>query len=324
MSAPTTKDLVANEKQLQKEAKKRDLKKRLKKYWMLYFMALPCVLGSFVFSYVPMWGLSIAFMDYKVGKPFGEQKWVGFKHFIKFFNDWDLFSKLLKNTVLINVCSMICVYVLGVTLAVLLFENRMKKLTRGTQLITLYPHFLSQVIVYSIATIFMAQNNGVINQVLRNLGIIEKGIPFMTSNISRWAKIAVGQWCGVGYQSIILYSSLVAINSDEFEAATIDGASRFQRIRYITLPHLLPTVCVMMVVSIGNLLSSNFESFKLWTNSGNYDTMISYGMYVYNYGMQKLRYSYATAIGIVNSVVSLFLVFFANKMSKKVSGAVLF
>lgn len=293
--------------------------KRIIKYRALYLMVLPALIAYFLVRYVPLWGLSLAFVDYKVGKPVFEADFVGFKHFIKFFSDIADAKNIFFNTIIINVSGIVFTYLLGIILAVCMHENRAKSLTRGSQLFTLFPYFLSSVIVYSLVSVFFSQNNGVINTLLKNWGIIDNSINFLGSNITRWVMVFSRVWCQSGYYAILFYSTLTSINTDEFDAAAIDGASRWQRIRYITLPHLKGTVSVLLVVSVGSILGSSLDQFMLWTNSQNYDSMITFSMYVYNYGLGKMQFSYAAAVDLFNGVVSTTLVLIANRISKKVS-----
>lgn len=283
-------------------------------------MALPALIAYFLFRYAPLWGLSLAFFDYKVGRSIFECDFVGFKYFLKFFNNISDAGNIFFNTILINAAAIFLTYLFGVVLSIMMFENRSKQLTRSSQLFTLFPNFLSAVIVYAVITVFFGQNNGVINVILRNLGIIDENINFMGSDLTRWVMVGSRIWCGAGYYAILFYSTLTSISTDEFDAAAIDGATRWQKIRYITLPHLKGTVSVLLVVSVGSILTSSLDQFMLWTNSQNYDTMITFSMYVYNYGLGKMQYSYATAVDIFNGVVSTALVLVCNRISKKVSG----
>jgi len=295
------------------------IKKRIFKYRTLYLMVLPAFISYFLLKYVPLWGFSLAFFDYKVGKPLLECDFVGFKHFIKFFSDISNAGNIFLNTIIINVAGIVFTYLVGVILAIFMYENRAKKLTRTSQLFTLFPYFLSSVIVYSLASVFFSQNNGVINTILLQLDIVDAGINFLGSDITRWVMVFSRVWCQAGYYAILLYSTLTSINTDEFDAAAIDGASRWQRIRYISLPHLKGTVSVLLVVSVGSILGSSLDQFMLWTNSQNYDSMITFSMYIYNYGLGKMQFSYAAAVDLFNGVVSTILVLAANKVSKKVS-----
>lgn len=292
--------------------------KRIKKYRALYLMVLPALICYFLIRYVPLWGLSLAFVDYKVGRSLFECDFVGLKHFIKFFSDIADAKNIFLNTIIINVSGIVFTYLLGIFLAVCMHENRAKRLTRTSQLFTLFPYFLSSVIVYSLVSVFFAQNNGVINTILKDMGILENGINFLGSDITRWVMVFSRVWCQAGYYAILFYSTLTSINMDEYDAAAIDGASRWQRIRYITLPHLKGTVSVLLVVSVGSILGSSLDQFMLWTNSQNYDSMITFTMYVYNYGLGKMQFSYAAAVDLFNNVVSTALVLIANRISKKV------
>lgn len=293
--------------------------KRFKKYAVLYLMALPAMIGYFLFRYAPMWGLSLAFFDYKVGKSIFDCNFVGLKYFIKFFSNIADAKNIFINTILINVSGIVFTYLFGIIFAVCMHENRAKRLTRASQLFTLFPYFISSVIVYSLVSIFFAQNNGVINTILKDLGLLDSGINFLGSDITRWVMVFSRVWCQAGYYAILFYSTLTSINMDEFDAAAIDGASRWQRIRYLSLPHSKGTVSVLLVVSVGGILGSSLDQFMLWTNSQNYDTMITFSMYIYNYGLGKLQFSYAAAVDLFNAIVSTTLVLIANKVSKKVS-----
>lgn len=294
-------------------------RKRIKKYSVLYLMVLPALICYFFISYVPLWGVSLAFVDYKVGKSLFDCEFVGFSHFIKFFSDISEAKNIFINTIIINIAGIVFTYLAGVIFAICMHENRAKRLTRMSQLLTLFPYFVSSVIVYSLVSVFFSQNNGVINSILKDMGILENGINFLGSDITRWVMVFSRVWCQAGYYAILFYSTLTSINMDEFDAAAIDGASRWQRIRYISLPHLKGTVSVLLVVSVGGILGSSLDQFMLWTNSQNYDTMMTFSMYVYNYGLGKLNFSYAAAVDLLNGVLSMILVLLANKISKKVS-----
>ena len=296
-------------------------RKIVKKYSTLYLMVIPAFLCYFLIRYVPLWGLSLAFVDYKVGKSIFDCEFVGFSQFIKFFNDVDGAMRVFRNTIIINITAVAFIYVVGIILAICMHENRAKHLTRTSQLLALFPYFLSPVIVYSIASIFFAQNNGVINIILRSIGVLDDGISFLGSDITRWVMVFSRVWCQAGYYAILFYSTLTSINMDEFDAAAVDGASRLQRIRYISLPHLKGTVSVLLVVSLGGVMGSSLEEFKLWTNSANYDTMTTFSTFVYNYGLGKLDFSYAAAVDMFNGILSMALVLFANKISKKLSSS---
>ena len=293
-------------------------KTKLRKYRALHLMVLPALISYFLLKYIPTLGFSMAFVDYKLGKPILECNFVGLKYFEKFFADISTAKNVFFNTIFINIMSIVGMYLIGVIISIAFQECKWKKISRISQMTAMFPYFMSAVVVYSIALIFFGQNNGVINQGLTSLGIVNQGINFLGGEKwSRWTMIFCNIWIQAGYYSIMFYSTLTSINDDEYDAASIDGASRWQRIRYITLPHLSSTIWVLGIVSAGQIMTASFDTFMLWTNAQNYDSMITLGVYAYKYGLGKGQFSYATAVDIFNTIVSLAIVMIANYIAKK-------
>ena len=285
-------------------------------------MVLPAVVSYFMFKYVPAAGFRMAFVDYKLGKPISECKFVGFKYFARFFSDLSIAKNVFFNTIFINVFSLIGIYLAGVIISIAFQECKWKKISHVAQMTAMFPYFMSAVVVYSIALVFFGQNNGVINQFLKSTGIVERGVNFLGGEKwSRWSMIFCNIWIQAGYYSIMFYSTLTSINNDEYDAASIDGATRWQRIRYITLPHLSSTIWVLGIVSAGSIMTASFDMFMLWTNAQNYDSMITLGVYSYKYGLGKSQFSYATAVDIFNTLVSLVIVLIVNTIAKKRANA---
>jgi putative aldouronate transport system permease protein len=209
--------------------------------------------------------------------------------------------------------------------AVLLNELSSSAFKRTTQFITFFPFFLSPIVVYSIVYSFLAVNSGLVNQVLKSTGIISTGINFMSDKAWAWPMI-IGKnlWKGFGYTSVIYLASISGIDQEQYEAAEIDGAGRFARIRHITIPHLYPTITVLMILNIGALLASDFSTMYMYVNELNRPMLEVFSTYVYREGIQKLNFSYATAAGFVLSLIGLFLMLSANWFSRHFTGRAIF
>lgn len=293
---------------------------RREKY--LFLMLAPAVVCALIFSYVPMAGLYIGFVDYKLGFSIFEAEFVGLKHIIKFFTDMTGSTmRVLRNTICINLISMALNVVVPCAFALLLNELTSMRFKKSVQTITFFPYFLSPIIIYSITYNFFAVNSGVVNQLLKQMGLISEGINFLSDPAWAWPLIiGMGVWRSFGYNSVIYLAAIAGIEQEQYEVAEIDGAGRLARMLHITLPGVLPTVTVLMILNIGGLLGSDFGTMYIFTNTLNRDRMEVFSTYVYRMGIQKLNFSYATAAGLILSMVGLGLTLSANGISKKMSG----
>ena len=304
-----------------KKTRKNALIYSIKKNREIYIMLIPVVLYYVVFRYAPMFGNMIAFQNYKVTKGILGSDWVGFKHFIAFFNDI-FFLRVLKNTLTISVSSLLFSFPMPIIFALLLNEVKNLKFKKCVQTITYMPHFISTVIISSMILTYVAPN-GVINAVIQALGFDK--VPFMTD-----PKYFVGVyvisniWQNLGWSSIIYISALSGIDTELYEAAAVDGANRWKQTIHITIPGILPTISIMLIMQIGSLLSVGYEKILLLYNPAIYESADVISTYVYRKGILGAEYSFSAAVGMFNSIVNFILLVFANWFSKRFQGSGLF
>ncbi|RYI30395.1 sugar ABC transporter permease [Bacillus infantis] len=292
--------------------------KKLYNQRYLYFMMLPAFILVFVFNYVTLAGWMLAFKNYQAGLGLWDSPWIGLYHFKSFFVEGKEYLYLLRNTLAMNVSVIVINLTVALTFAVLLNEIRNKKFTKVIQTLSIFPYFVSWVIVYSIMHALFSVSSGAINETLMELGIISKGINILGDEEFSWGLIiAIQLWKYLGYNGVLFIASIASIPSEQYEAAEIDGANRYAKIFYITIPNLMPTLIVLLIMNIGWVLNSDFDLFYLFTNPTNLERMEVLDMYIYRYGLQLGNYSYATAVGIIKSIVSVLLVLSANYLSKK-------
>ncbi len=293
----------------------------IKKHKNIYFMLIPVVLYYVIFHYVPMFGNIIAFQDYKITRGILDSEFVGFKHFITFLNDF-YFWRLIKNTLTINVLNLIFSFPMPIILALLLNEVRNQRFKKCVQTITYMPHFISVVIVCGLVTNFVS-TDGLINSVIKALG--GEGVQFLTTpRYFPAIYIISGIWQNIGWSSIIYLSALSSIDQELYEAAAIDGASRWKQTIHITIPGILPTISILLIMQIGQMLSVGYEKIILLYNPSIYETADVISTYVYRQGILGANYSYSAAVGLFNSIVNFVLLITANKVSKKSTGNGLF
>ncbi|WP_409341712.1 ABC transporter permease [Paenibacillus sp. MBLB4367] len=291
----------------------------------LYLMLLPAVLFLFVFWYVPIFGWLIAFINYKPGFKLFPAEWTGLRQFQSFFTDSKDFVYLLRNTLVMNIGSLIANLGAAFVFALLLNEIRHRFFGRLIQTVTFFPFFVSWIIIYSLSSALFATSSGAVNETLVQWGLIEEGVNVLGDPKYAWMfMIALGVWKYLGYNSVIFISSIASIPQDYYEAAQMDGANRFQRMWYITIPALVPTLIVLLILNSGWILNSNFEQFYLFTNAINWEKMEVLDLYIYKYGLQLLNYPYATAVGIMKTFISLVLIIAVNAISKKATGKAIF
>lgn len=303
----------------QKKSKKISWQK-IKDQKYLIFMSLPFVIWLFIFKYIPIFGWSMAFQNYMPGKGFFEQEWVGLKYFIQMFQD-DVFYNAMRNTLAMSFLSLAFGFTLPILLAILINEIKREKFKRTVQTISYLPHFVSWVIVASIFNRLLSTDSGVVNNILVALHIIEEPVQFMAKpELFWWIVTAADVWKELGWNSIIFLAAISAISPDLYESAMVDGASRFRRIWHITLPGILPTIMVILIMSIGNLINIGFEKQFLMRNALVRDYSDVLDLYILDYGVNAGRWAFGTAAGIFKSVVSIILVFGANLFSRKALG----
>lgn len=294
------------------------MKKQIKKSIPLYVLMLPAMIYLVLFNYVPMYGVQIAFKDFSnkagiLGSPF-----VGLKHFIKFIN-YPNFGLLMKNTFIIGAYT-IATFPCAVIFALLLNEVRNAKFKKAVQMISYMPHFLSTVVVCSMVSLFFHPNQGVVNMVIEHLGGVSQDfltIPEYFADIYVWS----GVWQEIGWKSIIYMSALAGVSEELVEAARVDGAGRLRVIWHVYIPGILPTIVIMLILSCGNVLSVGFEKVFLLQNSLNLSASQTISTYVYEIGLRGGQFSYSTAIGLFNNIVTIILLSIVNRTAKKLSGS---
>jgi putative aldouronate transport system permease protein len=285
----------------------------------LYMMSLPFVAWVFVFNYLPLWGWTMAFQNFKPGKGFFDQKWVGFDHFVELFTD-DRFMIVMRNTLAMSFMGLIAGFTVPIIFAVLLNEVRQQFLKRTVQTISYLPHFVSWVVAAGIVTKMLSTEGGVINQVLVGLHIISEPIQFMAKGNLFWGIVTASDvWKETGWNTIIYLAAIAGIGPELYEAAKVDGASRLRQIWHITIPGIRSTIIVLLIMSIGHLISIGFEKQFLLGNNLVSDYSEVLDLYALKYGLGLGRFSFGTAINIFNSVVSVILLFAANGVFKRIT-----
>ena len=301
------------------------LRKKLYDQRLLLLMLLPLLLAVFIFRYVPMTGWLMAFKDYQIGQNIFEADWAGFEYFIEFFSNTGDALYVIENTLVINLLSVAGNLTLSCLTAVLLNELIFKKYKTLVQTSSFFPFFVSWVIAYTLFSAFFSVNTGVVNTALVQSGIIDEGINLMGDPRYSWPlMIVVNIWRSMGYNTVIFLSAITSIDTAQYEAAEIDGAGRMAKIRYITLPGVASTFIVLLILNSGWIFNSNFEQFYLFTNITNRASMEVFDMYIYRYGLELLDFSYATAVGVTKTIISVIMLLLVNAASKKFSGKSVF
>lgn len=295
---------------------KKNFFSRLASQWQLAVMSVPMMLYVLLFNYVPLWGWITAFQDYTPKKGIAGSGWVGFGNFQWLFSRPD-FIRSIRNTLGMSIINLVFGTVSSIVLAVLLNEVKNIRFKRTVQTVTYLPHFLSIVIVVSMAQNIFA-SNGPINQFLMNLGLIKNPIFFLGEEKRFWWLVGViNVWKEVGWNTIIYIAAITSIDPSLYEAADIDGAGRFNRILHVTLPGIRSTFVILLIMNIGHLMEAGFEIQYLMGNSLVESYSETIDVFVMKYGISKQKYGYATAAGMFKSVVAIILLFGANFVSKK-------
>ena len=296
--------------------------KRLKESWPWYLMMLPALIYLVMFEYGPMYGLLMAFQRYSPTKGVLGSKWVGLKHFIRFVK-YPFFSKMIRNTLNITLLSL-CTFPCSIIFALFLNEVTQTKFKKFAQMISYMPHFLSEVVVVSLVLLLLDLHNGPVNNLIEAFGG-ERYYFMGDPKIFPMIYVLQGLWQGLGWGAILYISALSAVPTEQIEAARIDGASRFQTMWHINLPTILPTIMITFVMRIGSLLSLGYTKLLLFQNPLNHEVIQTISMYVYQTGLGGgSDFSYATAIGLFNSVINLTLLLTFNWLSKKLTEVSLF
>ncbi|AIQ52867.1 ABC transporter permease [Paenibacillus sp. FSL R7-0331] len=292
--------------------------KRFARQWDLQLMVLPALFFILVFSYIPMYGVLMAFQDYNLFKGFGGSPWVGLKHFEMFFAAPEFWT-IMRNTIVISLLKLLVGFPAPVLLALMLNEVRSRVFKRTVQTISYLPHFLSWVIVSGFVMSMLSTENGSVNMLLQQLNLIKDPINFLSLPEYFWTiLVTTGVWKEIGFSSIVYLAAIAGIDPNMHEAASIDGAGKLRQMFSITLPSILPVIMVFLILAIGNLLSAGFEDILLLgSNPVLRDVGDVLDTYVYRIGIQNNRYSYATAAGLFKSLIGVFLLVGANYAARK-------
>lgn len=282
----------------------------------LYLMLLLPMAWYLIFHYGPLYGLQIAFKNFNPAKGIIGSEWVGFEHFLRFFDSY-YFWRLLRNTLTINLISLLVAFPIPILLALLINEIRSKAFSKWLQNVTYIPHFISVVVIVGILTVLLSPT-GPINMLIQTFG----GDPIRFMEAAGWFKtVFIGSniWQNMGWQSIIYIAALSGINPQLYEAAKMDGASRLRRIWHVSLPGIVPVVVILLILDVGQFMNIGFEKILLMQNNLNLEASDVISTFVYTTGILKGEYSYTAAIGLFNSVINLMLLLMVNRFARKTS-----
>lgn len=284
--------------------------------WQLYVLILPAIGFAIAFHYLPMYGIIIAFKDFRASKGIWGSSWVGFKHFQRFFNYPD-FWKIIMNTARISLYSLLT-FPLPVILALMINELKSTRYKKFAQMVTYAPHFISTVVVCQIITIFFGRSNGIINNIAEMLGherVAYLEVAKFFPSIYVWSDV----WQNLGWDAIIYIATLASVSPDLVEAARIDGAQKRHIIWHVNLPTIRPTIVIMMILRCGSLLNVGFEKTYLLQNALNLDYSQVISTYTYEIGLLSQQFSYSAAIGLFNTVINVVILLIVNAMAKRMA-----
>lgn len=290
--------------------------KKAWQYRWMYVFLLPAVIWYILFAYLPIYGVTIAFKDYNIVKGVWDSPWVGFANFTKIFNDPN-FTRAFRNTIFISLLKLIFVTPCGLVLALLLSEVK-NRVFRGTiQSLSMLTHFFSWVVIASIMTVLLSPTTGVVNEIISMLG--GKPVYFLADDkwFIFWVVVS-DIWESAGWNALVFIAAIGGISPDLYEAASIDGAGRWQKMFRITLPCLSGTICTVLILKLGSLLSGNFNQIFNLYNSAVMNVADILDTYVYRLGINSMKYSYSSAVSLFQNMISVVLVFVVNQIVKKI------
>lgn len=299
------------------QSNQKNLAERMKKYLPFYMFLIPGLVIVILFSYLPMYGIIIAFKDFKMARGIVGSDWVGLTHFQKIFADPN-FYRVMFNTLKISLLSLLTSFPVTIIFALLINEVMNMRFKRTVQTITYLPHFLSWVVVGGFVYQLLSPSSGFLNSILLSLGIIEKPIYFMVEqDMFIPIYLLTSLWKSTGYSIVIYLSTIAGIDTGLYESATIDGANRFQRVLHITLPAIAPTVCTLLILNVSSLMSVGFDPIFNLYNPATYPVADVISTYVYRKGMIEAQYDLTTAIGLFQNVIGLVLIMTSNWLARK-------
>lgn len=319
-AGPTTEELVFDANEARRRRKSSRIQRvgdHLKREWQLYAMLLPTILWLVIFLYKPMYGLQIAFKDYSIFRGVAASPWIGFEHFETLFNN-DQFLRALRNTLIMSAYGLLFGFPVPIFLALMFNEILNQKFKKTAQTIVYLPHFISSVIIAGIVITAFSPSAGIVNTILGWFGV--DSVYFLTK--PEWFRpifIGTGIWQEAGFQSIVYLAAIAGVSPTLYESAVVDGASRWQMMWKITIPSILPTIIIMLIIRIGNILEISFEMIILLYQPATYETADVVNTFIYRQGLQGGQYDFAAAAGLFNAVVAFILVMTANTISKRYS-----
>lgn len=294
----------------------------IRKHWQLYILLLPALLYILLFAYKPMYGILIAFQKYSLKKGISGSEWVGFENFNRLFSSY-WFPIILKNTLKISVLTLVLGFPFPIIIALMANEIKSEKLKRTFQTVSYAPHFISTVVICGMLTLFLHPDTGIVNMIMKAVGL--DSVYFLQeAGLFPWVYVISGIWQEAGWGAIIYFAALSGVDKSLLEAAEIDGAGRFQRILYINLPALVPTITVLFILQCGQLLGVGYEKVYLLQNATNLSGSEVISTYVYKMGLENFDFAFSTAAGLFNSVVNATILLAVNKISARLSGSSLF
>lgn len=301
--------------------KSKKLFQKITRNWMLYLFCVPAIVYYILFNYMPIYGVQIAFQNYRIGETFGESTWVGLKWFEKFFKSvW--FDTVMKNTLTLSFLNLIVGFPLPIILALLLNEVKNMKFKKFVQTVTYAPHFISSVVLCGAVIMFLSPSTGflgmAINEIRGSMGLGKVNM-LTQGSAFKWIYVLSGVWQGTGWGSVIYFAALSGVDPQLVEAAKVDGANKVQCIWHINIPILIPTIVIQLILRAGSLLSVGFEKVLLLQN----DTILRHSevisTYVYRTGLTGQQYSFSAAVGLFNSLVNAIMLITVNSITRKLS-----
>lgn len=290
---------------------------KIKQNYELYLFILPVVLVYAIFKYYPMYGVQIAFKNFRASKGIWGSDWVGFEHFIRFFDAYN-FWPIMENTILLSVYSLIFGFPIPILVALMLNQMLAKRYKNFVQTVIYAPHFISTVVLVGMLNVFLSPNSGIVNHIITFFG----GDPVLFMANEGWFRplyVLSGIWQETGFATIIYLAALAGVNPELHEAAVMDGASKWKRVKHVDIPSILPTIIILMVLAVGNIMSVGFEKAFLMQSDLNYGASNIIPTYVYELGIQKAQYSLSAAIGLFNAIINVVLLVTVNRVAKKLT-----
>lgn len=306
-------------KAYQKERARARIFGHVRRCWQLYLLLVPAVVYIFIFNYMPLYGIQIAFRNYSPRKGYLGSQWVGLKYFERFFSSPDCW-RLIKNTLTVSIYSLVVGFPLPILVALMLNQCTMGGFKKLVQNVVYAPHFVSMVVLVGMINVMFSVNSGVFNTMLEHMGmerVLFTGRADLFPHMYVWS----GVWQNMGWNSIIYFAALSSVSEDLHDAAIVDGATKFQRILNIDLPTIMPTITIMLVLQIGQIMNVGFEKVYLMQNNLNLQTSETIQTYVYKQGLQNADYGYSTAVGLFNNVVNFVLLFTVNNVTRRMGGS---